>query len=150
MYSSPVRAGMVRPPSHNPMIGRVADVLCAVGHRQPTRIAIDQQPDAVGTHGHALLLQRRDTSCVEEITRQGIVRTRGVLARRVLLTRCGLAACDDAVAVTAGTQHGLRTMTLSFCRRPQHGTQRGKVQIGNTTLNFSTLQVCSLDHWRAT
>jgi len=88
------------------MIGRVADVLCAVGHRQPTRIAIDQQPDAVGTHGHALLLQRRDTSCVEEITRQGIVRTRGVLARRVLLTRCGLAACDDAVAVTAGTQHG--------------------------------------------
>jgi hypothetical protein len=43
---------------------------------------------------------------VEEITLQALMRTARVVAFRALLTRFGLAACDDLVAVTVGTKHG--------------------------------------------
>src|SRR5262249_52526634 len=49
-----------------------------------------------------------------------------------------------------GHRTGIRTMMRSFCSRPQHGTQRGKVQIGHTALTWSTLHVWNLDYWRAT
>jgi hypothetical protein len=53
-----------------------------------------------------LLFDRRGTSCVEEITLKAIMRTVGVLALIALLPSFGLAAFDDLVAVTVGTQHG--------------------------------------------
>jgi hypothetical protein len=53
-----------------------------------------------------LLLDRRGTSFVEEITLKAKMRTGGVLALIALLPSFGLAAFDDLVAVTVGTQHG--------------------------------------------
>ena len=69
----------------------------------PGRIAA---PAALATHVHDRLFERRGTSFVEESTLQASMRTGGVLALRGLLTRCGLPAFDDVVAVTVGTQHG--------------------------------------------
>jgi hypothetical protein len=51
-------------------------------------------------------LDRRGTSFVEEFQLKAIMRTVGILAFIVLLTRFGLAAFDDVVAVTVGTKHG--------------------------------------------
>jgi len=51
-------------------------------------------------------LDRGGTSCVEEITLKAITGTVGVLALLALLTRFGLAAFDDVVAMTVGTKHG--------------------------------------------
>jgi hypothetical protein len=53
-----------------------------------------------------LLFDRRGTAFVEEIALKAIMRTVGVLALLALLTRCGLAAFDDLVAMTVGTHHG--------------------------------------------
>jgi hypothetical protein len=61
---------------------------------------------AIETHVHDLLFDRGGTSFVEEITLKAITRTGGVLALIALLTRFGLAAFDDLVAVTVGTKHG--------------------------------------------
>jgi hypothetical protein len=55
---------------------------------------------------HDLLFDRGGTSCVEEIKLEAITRTGGVLALIALMTRFGLAAFDDVVTVTVGTQHG--------------------------------------------
>jgi hypothetical protein len=61
---------------------------------------------AVETHIHALLFDRRGTSFVDKIELKAITRTGDVLALIALLTRFGLAAFDDVVAVTVRTQHG--------------------------------------------
>jgi hypothetical protein len=53
-----------------------------------------------------LLFNRRGPSFVEEITLKAITRTSGVLALIALLPSFGLAAFDDLVTVTVGTQHG--------------------------------------------
>src|SRR5215471_2484389 len=71
--------------------------------QHPCRIA---DTAAIETHVHDLLFDRRGTSFVEEIQLKAIMRTGGVLALIALLTRFGLAAFDDLVAATVGTQHG--------------------------------------------
>jgi hypothetical protein len=53
-----------------------------------------------------LLFDRRGTSFVEEIPLKAIMRAVDVLALIALLPSFGLAAFDDLVAVTVGTQHG--------------------------------------------
>jgi hypothetical protein len=60
----------------------------------------------MATHIHALFFDRRGASFVEEIQLKAIMRTVAILALLALLPRCGLAAFDDVVAVTVGTQHG--------------------------------------------
>jgi hypothetical protein len=65
---------------------------------------------------------------VEEISLKARMRTVGVLALLALLPSFGLAAFDDLVAVTVGTQHG-----YAYCSCQQHGTHGGKVQIYNMT-----------------
>ena len=52
-----------------------------------------------------LLFDRRGTSFVEEIQLKAITRAASVLALRALLTRFGLAAFDDLVAVTVRTKY---------------------------------------------
>jgi hypothetical protein len=58
------------------------------------------------TQSHALLFARRGPACGEESALQAVMRTGGMLALRAWLTRCGLAACANVVAVTVGTPHG--------------------------------------------
>jgi hypothetical protein len=53
-----------------------------------------------------LVFDRRSTSFVEEIELKAVMRTVGVLALIALYAGFGLAAFDDLVAVTVGTQHG--------------------------------------------
>jgi hypothetical protein len=53
-----------------------------------------------------VLFDRRGTAFVEEISLKALMRTVGVLALLALLPSFGLAAFDDLVAVTVGTQHG--------------------------------------------
>src|SRR5262245_3340546 len=53
-----------------------------------------------------LLLDRRGTAFVEKIKLKAITRAAAVLALIALLPSFGLAAFDDMVAMTMGTQHG--------------------------------------------
>ena len=71
--------------------------------QDPFRIA---DTAAIETHVHDLLCDRRGPSFVEEIQLKAIARTGGVLALLALLPSFGLAASDDVVAMTMGTQHG--------------------------------------------
>jgi hypothetical protein len=63
-------------------------------------------PAAIETHVHDLLFDRRGPSFVEEIKLKAIMRAVGVLTLIALLTRFGLTAFDDVVAMTMGTKHG--------------------------------------------
>jgi hypothetical protein len=57
-------------------------------------------------HVHDLCFDRRGTAFVEEVKLKARTRTVSVLALIAWLASFGLAAFDDAVAVTVGTQHG--------------------------------------------
>src|SRR5215470_701409 len=89
--------------------GHVTDLHFTVSHRSranlqhPCHIA---DTAAIETHVHDLLFNRRGTSFVEEIQLKAITRTGGVLALIALLPNFGLAAFNDLVAMTMGTQHG--------------------------------------------
>jgi hypothetical protein len=80
----------------------VNDGSCA-NFQHPCRIA---DTAAIETHIHDLLFDRRGAAFVEEIALKAITRTGGVLALITLVTRFGLTAFDDLVAVTVGTKHG--------------------------------------------
>jgi hypothetical protein len=51
-------------------------------------------------------LDRRGTAFVEKIKLKAILGAAAVLALIALLPRFGLAAFDDVIAITMGTQHG--------------------------------------------
>src|SRR5262252_9531662 len=70
--------------------------------QHPCRIA---DPAAIETHVDDLLFNRWSTAFVEEITLKAIMRTVRILALITLLPSFGLAAFDDVVAMTMGTQH---------------------------------------------
>ena len=61
---------------------------------------------AIETHIDDLLFDCSGTAFVEKIQLKALTRTVGVLALQALLTRFGLAAFDDVVAVTVRTRHG--------------------------------------------
>jgi hypothetical protein len=68
---------------------------------------------AIETQVNNVLFDRRQAPVVLEIKLKGITRAIGIGALVALCAGLGLAAFDDLVAVTVGTQQGRSTIMLS-------------------------------------
>jgi hypothetical protein len=90
-------------------------------------------PAAIARHIHDLLFDRRGPSFVEEIRLKALTRTASILALIALLTRCGLAAFDDVIAVTVRTKYGNPYHDALLLKLSAAWYTWGKVHICNMT-----------------